>query len=788
MENDAAMLYCPNDLCQAANPITNKFCQQCRTRLWKRYLWAVADGCKLGKPGEYLGDRYLVIRDALVLDTKPSVQPENPVGEISQLIRPYLRLIPYRLHLPQAYGVVSLPMGKSSGEILLLEEAPIYGDGSDREGQLMPQLTDVGDSASSLRQINWLWQIACLWQPLQTEGVVSSLLDPQLLRQEGMTVRLLQLQPDQKPAPTLADLGKLWWDWLPWIKPAIAPFVEQVCQQLIGGQIHSSEQLITLLDRAATELGRQQTVKINIATKSDKGPQRSRNEDACYPPSGSKISKPPQSEALVIVCDGIGGHEGGNVASNLAIQTIQGLIKDLTKLPPEHLEPAIVLADLEAAVAAANDNISNANDKDHKQGRQRMGTTLVMGLAIAHEMYIAHVGDSRAYLITRHGCHQLTLDDDLASREVRLGYSTYRDAVQQISSGSLIQALGMNPSNALHPTSGRLIIDESCVILLTSDGLSDFDRVEQYWETEILPIIAGNIDLATATERLVEIANTLNGHDNVTVGLIHYQVESQEPATALPASIAVWEPTTTTSHAPRAVKNQDSQTSSAPSALTATQILPAKPKGRKLPLLLGLLLLLGLAGGIGTYIWKPELIPFKTVSLPSAREPLNPNIAAAPVVGQAQPAAVAVEPEPGYLIRSQGEITLREQDVPPNLAQPPGVTNNGIQGILPTNSVVLVINKQRISPEDYWLQVKVCDLGQIQALEQPTNNIQPLQPGQQGWIRWSAIQPRVANIWQPADTSLCPVITVKPLPPSTANSGSSPTPPVADSSTEAETR
>jgi protein phosphatase len=165
-----------------------------------------------------------------------------------------------------------------------------------------------------------------------------------------------------------------------------------------------------------------------------------------------------------------------------------------------------------------------------------MGTTLVIALARAYEMYIAHVGDSRAYLITRTGCHQVTLDDDVAAREVRLGYALYREALQQSASGSLVQALGTSSSASLHPTVQRFAIDEDCVFLLCSDGLSDYDRVEQSWE-EILPIIDGKVDVATASQRLVEIGNTQNGHDNVTVALVHCQVKFSEPESKLSPSI-----------------------------------------------------------------------------------------------------------------------------------------------------------------------------------------------------------------------------------------------------------
>ena len=80
----------------------------------------------------------------------------------------------------------------------------------------------------------------------------------------------------------------------------------------------------------------------------------------------------------------------------------------------------------------ANDAICDHNDNDERRGRKRMGTTLVMALAHLHQLYITHIGDSRAYWITPSRCHQVTVDDDIASRQVRLGYSLYYDAIKQV--------------------------------------------------------------------------------------------------------------------------------------------------------------------------------------------------------------------------------------------------------------------------------------------------------------------------------------------------------------------
>ncbi|MEA5551082.1 protein phosphatase 2C domain-containing protein [Anabaena cylindrica UHCC 0172] len=541
MENDAATLYCPNEYCQAANPLNYKFCQRCSTPLPKRYLWAVGDSLNLGIPGEILADRYLVINQSIIFDLKPGLLPQIPELDNLQQIKAYLKLIPYRLHIPQIYGMLSINEGQS---LLLLEQPPLVVDSTDSQIHLCNKLTTAWGDASSMRQMNWLWQLAHLWQPLLTEGVASSLLDPNLLRVEGSLVRLLELHFDSQTAPTLSQLGEFWQQLLKEAKPAIAEFVKQISNSLIHGEINTSELLIKVLDQGLAGLGQTSSGRnspiqttIKIVTQTDTGPSRQRNEDACYPSSGVVVSKPPQQTALAIVCDGIGGHEGGNIASSLAIETIQQQVKELTSVPYENIDPLLLLNDLEQSVALVNDKISQRNDTEHRQGRQRMGTTLVMALPIAYEMYITHIGDSRAYWITRHGCYQVTLDDDVASREVRLGYAIYREALQHSGSGSLVQALGMSKSASLHPTSQRFIIDEDAVFLLTSDGLSDFDRVEEYWETEILPIISGDTNIENAAQRLIEIANTKNGHDNVTIALVHSQVKYSEPEVVLKADI-----------------------------------------------------------------------------------------------------------------------------------------------------------------------------------------------------------------------------------------------------------
>ncbi len=713
MENDAATLYCPNEICQAANPLTHKFCQRCSTPLPKRFLWAVADGLELGKPGEILAARYLVIDKSILLDTKPGLVPQAPDSENLQIIRPYLRLIPYRLHVPQVYGV--LPVGderSSHQEILLLEKPPlkIIDNTNTLSAKLGSDLTTAWRDATSLRQLNWLWQIAQLWQPLASEGVVSSFFDTQVLRTEGPLVRLLELRSDHDFTPDLSQLGEVWQKrLLPTAKPAIADFLNQICHSLIQAEILSAEQLIRVLDQGLAEVGRtsskgtaqKQVTTVTIATKSDTGPSRQRNEDACYPPSGSTISKPPQATALAIVCDGIGGHEGGNVASNLAIETIQHQVQEITKLPYDHVDSAVLLEDLQRAAAIANDKISQRNDSESRQGRQRMGTTLVMALPVGHEMYIAHVGDSRAYWINRQGCYQVTLDDDVASREVRLGYAIYRDAVQQGASGSLVQALGMSPSSSLHPSAERFILDEDCIFLLCSDGLSDFDRVDQYWDTEILPILTEKKDISKVVDKLVEIANTLNGHDNVTIALVHYQIKYSEPESKLPAVLPEISANGTANHP----HNKTLQLSQERGRNQKTRVIPdTLPSKRSLvPLQLVILLILVLGGALLGYLWGQQAGPFK------AKAPESTPTAGNNTAINNPPPATTPTSEP---VGDNRPVIIIPKQLSLSGAAPPSKP-----AIVPANSVLKILNDIKEEPNTQqanqisWVYLRVCSVG-----------------------------------------------------------------------------
>jgi protein phosphatase len=523
----AAKIVCQNPECQAPNPVSHNFCAHCRTAIPKVYLWTIGEDANSLKVGQTLANnRYLVVKERILLDTKPGWQPE--VAKVPELIIPYLRLVGHRPHVPQVYGVIEYSRsGRRTTNLWLLEKAPIYSEGlgATFAGKLMPELNESWKSAGSMRQLNWLWQIANLWDSMQAEGVNRTLIHPELLRVEGGLLRIIEFMPNGEAPPKLAELGKLWKHFQKNARIGIAQVLEKLCNGLMKGEIVTATQVIAVLDEALRTVGQKQFLNCNYLTLSHTGPTREQNEDACYPASGDPLYQNTGYDlSLAVVCDGVGGHQGGEVASNLAINTIRQRVESVLD-KPENRYPDSISIQIENSTCVANDLISMRNDSENRQERERMGTTMVMSLIYGHEAYIAHIGDSRVYRITRTGCHQMTLDDDLATREVRLNAVLYREALGMSSSGSLFQALGMNSSTALHPNIRRMIVDEECIFLLCSDGVSDRDRVDQYWQTEILPVLEGKVDLTTACQRMINMANTRNGHDNSTVALVHCQVK-----------------------------------------------------------------------------------------------------------------------------------------------------------------------------------------------------------------------------------------------------------------------
>ena len=514
-------IQCSNPHCAASNEIKTRFCVKCKTPIVKRYLWSSKELASSELEQVEVKGRYRPFDSRIFLDTEPG-NPPVTAEEVPEDIVVYLQLFPFYPHVPQAYGLLD------STDVWLFDYGTVPSDSwgeLNYSSEFIPKLESLWVDATPLQQLNWLWQIAKLWQPLSSKNVASSLLNPELIRINGQIVQLLQLQSDRDNRPNLKQLGDLWSRWADEADPTIKKMLIQLGDRLKTGVVNQHQQIIAVLDKAIDISRKAHQYSYQTYALSDSGPTRANNEDAAYPIDDDVNNIPVSEKALAIVCDGVGGHEGGEIASGDTIKYLRDKISGLNSQQQSYSNGKI-LEKLAQYINQSNDLISSRNDSEQRHERQRMGTTLVMALAYAQKMYLAHVGDSRIYWITRNSCHQLTIDDDLASREVRLGYAVYRDSLQYPSAGALIQALGMRDSAALHPNLQHYTIDDDCIFLLCTDGLSDFDRIEQQWKN-LLPVLEGEKDLATAVRDLISLANEKNGHDNVTVALVHGRVKSQ---------------------------------------------------------------------------------------------------------------------------------------------------------------------------------------------------------------------------------------------------------------------
>jgi len=600
MSDHEPLIYCTNPAC--ANPMNalgKRICD-CQTPLTYRYLWATGEAASQIPIGEKVAERYQVTAPQIWLDTLPGLPPEIP-QQLPEEIIPYLRLYPQRLHIPEVYGLAIIP---DKPEILLLENVPI------QNGQLYPAIQNAWHQATAVRQLYWLWQILELWVPMTELGVAANLLVPDNLRVEGWRVRLLEVE-DSRHEATLKQLGECWQPWLADAQSSIVQPLTAIITQMCADDVdyHAiAPQLNQLLLATAAEL----PLRLEVAGATDTGPGRTQNEDSCFPGIGDANE---QFKHLTIVCDGIGGHEGGEVASQLAVQSLKLQIRALlteVAAQTELVPPDLLQDQLAASLRVVNNVICACNDEQKRSDRQRMGTTLVMAVQVAqrvrttagwesengHELYLVNIGDSRAYWITPNYCQQLTVDDDVATREVSFARSLHREALQRPDAGALTQALGTKDAEFLRPVIQRFIIEEDGVLLLCSDGLSDNNWVEQSWQDYIAPVIAGEMPLEDAVRHWLDVANNKNGHDNTSVVLSYCRVSPESPIVYVPKALETIEPELPQSQALVPVE--------APFIdLTPEPVIATKVKGKRHRtwLFLGLLALL-LGGSAGLLAWR----------------------------------------------------------------------------------------------------------------------------------------------------------------------------------------
>lgn len=511
---------------------------------YKPYLWAVGEGVATQAVGELVQDRYRVTAPHIWLDTRPQERPAVP-DELPPAVLPYAKAHFLRLHVPGVHGVIERAI---AAPILLLDNSPIHP----QSGELFPTLDVAWINANPQQQLYWLWQIWELWWALTDSGSASSLLDLGNIHVEGWRVRVRQLWPDSQPL-ALCQLAAVWQPLIQALPPALSQELAKVSDQMLAVNTARAEaETIEAIADQLNELLLVQTartaVRVAIAGATSTGPNLPRNEDSCYPDNAVITADTDQALFLGLVCDGVGGHEGGEVASQLAVQSLQLQLRGLLAEAQNEdsvIAPRVIKQQIEALIRVVNDLINRQNDTQGRSDRQRMGTTLVMAVVVPQhirtengwervdELYIAHVGDSRAYWITPDYCHQLTVDDDIASREVIAGRQLLAIAQARPDAEALTQAMGTRSAQYLRPHIQRFMLTETGVLLLCSDGLSDNYRVEDAWANYIGLIVKDIVSLDAAVASWIELANQKNGHDNTAVVLMSCRTTAKATAVSL---------------------------------------------------------------------------------------------------------------------------------------------------------------------------------------------------------------------------------------------------------------
>lgn len=238
---------------------------------------------------------------------------------------------------------------------------------------------------------------------------------------------------------------------------------------------------------------------LRIGHRTHVGLHREQNEDSFF-------ADP--SRGIVIIADGMGGHRGGEVASALAADTAgSSILKMLTRSGPD----ANVEDILRDSIQIANERVFEAaREKPELEG---MGTTIVVLVLNGNRAHVAHVGDSRCYLMRDGELRRLTEDHTVLADMVRRGEIEESQSGARFFGNQITRALGIRPS----VKADMATLEGRCGdrFLLCSDGLTAMVTDDQI--REILG--PGHDDLQSTSDRLVELANDLGGHDNTTVAI-----------------------------------------------------------------------------------------------------------------------------------------------------------------------------------------------------------------------------------------------------------------------------
>lgn len=233
----------------------------------------------------------------------------------------------------------------------------------------------------------------------------------------------------------------------------------------------------------------------------DRGQVRGHNEDS----GGIYYNR--SGQMLAIVADGMGGHQAGDIASQLAVENIQESWQKTNKVK----DPIESEAWLEVVLREANQTIYSLSLQ--KEDLVGMGTTIVVSIHGKDFITVGHIGDSRCYLHNESGFKQITEDHSLVNELVRTGQITEEDATHHPRKNIVLKALGTEEE--VIPDIQSLGWEHGDSLLLCSDGLTD-----KMSNATLLHFIESNKQVSEICQALIDLANERGGEDNISLVMI----------------------------------------------------------------------------------------------------------------------------------------------------------------------------------------------------------------------------------------------------------------------------
>ncbi|MDE5964292.1 MAG: Stp1/IreP family PP2C-type Ser/Thr phosphatase [Eubacterium sp.] len=240
---------------------------------------------------------------------------------------------------------------------------------------------------------------------------------------------------------------------------------------------------------------------MRIVAKTDKGNVRDSNQDAYA------VGEFSDEVVWSVVCDGMGGAAGGNIASALAVKVISDKINASYR---DQMRDSSIKNMLDSALTAAN--IEVFDFAEAQPDLRGMGTTVVCAIVRDNQAYIAHAGDSRAYVINNGNIRQITTDHSMVQDLLLRGRITPEEAEHHPNKNIITRAVGVN--KVIEIDFEQIDLDDEDTLLICTDGLSNYVSND-----EMLELMSDGKHYAFA-DRLVKKANDNGGGDNITVVVI----------------------------------------------------------------------------------------------------------------------------------------------------------------------------------------------------------------------------------------------------------------------------